>query len=136
MKKVFAILLVIMISFSFAACATGAEKLIGEYEGYYLESEDNIISVTNYAPYDFFHLPKYQELAQYGDGAGIDNEGVVYCIFITDTSKEDTYYSAEFDENRTLLCEEGTFFTDEAAKNEIVTRLLDMLDSLKGTYIA
>ncbi len=135
MKRIFAALLVIMLVFSFTACTLGAEKLSGEYAGYYLENEDSTISVTNYHPYNFFNLPDYQELAQYGDGVGIDREDAVYFIFITDTSKEDTYYSAEFDENGTLLCEEGTFFADEAAKKETVTRLLNMLDDLKGTYI-
>ena len=113
-------------------CSAGAEKLSGEYEGYYLTREDGRVSVTNYAPYDFFHLPDYQEHAEYGDGAGLENEGVVYYVFITDTTKEDSYYCAEFDgETRELLCEEDTFFTDETAKNEAVSRLLNMLDTLK-----
>ena len=124
--------LVIVLVLLLCGCTGGAEKLTGEYAGYYLVRENETVSVTNYAPYDFFHLPDYQELAQYGDGAGLDNEGVVYFVFITDTSKEDTYYSAEFDgETRALLCEEGTFFADEATKNETVDRLLDMLDTLK-----
>ncbi len=130
MKKLicFVIILVLLL----CGCTGGAEKLSGQYEGYYLENDEGILSVTNYAPYGFLNLPHYQELAQYGDGAGIDNEGVVYFIFITDTSKEDTYYSAEFDgETRELLCEEGAFFADEKAKNEAVDRLLNMLDALK-----
>lgn len=131
MKRCFAFVLALVLTLSLSACTFGAEKLTGQYEGYYLAQEDGILSVTNYAPYDFFHLPDYQELAEYGDGAGIDNKGLVYYIFITDTSKEDTYYTAEFDENRTLLCEEGTFFTDESNKEQTVTKLLDMLDALK-----
>ena len=132
MKRCFAFALAFLLAFGLSACALGAEKLTGEYEGYYLTKEDGILSVTNYAPYDFFHLPDYQELAEYGDGAGLDNKGLIYYIFITDISKKDTYYTAEFDANRTLLCEEGTFFTDESAKEQTVTKLLDMLDALKG----
>ena len=130
MKKLSCVMIVLAVLL--CGCTVGAEKLTGEYEGYYLVRENDTVSVTNYAPYNFFALPEYQELAEYGDGVGIDNEGVVYFIFITDTSKEDAYYSAEFDgETRELLCEEGTFFTDETAKNETITRLLDMLDVLK-----
>ena len=135
MKRCFAFGLACILVFSLSACTLGAEKLTGEYEGYYLAKEDGILSVTNYAPYDFFHLPDYQELAEYGDGAGLDNEGIVYYIFITDTSKEDTYYTAEFDENRKLLCEEDKFFADEETKTQAVNRLLNMLDDLKAQHI-
>ena len=132
MKRFLAVLFAVILVISFSACTMGVQKLTGEYEGYYLVRENNTVSVTNYAPYNFFALPEYQELAEYGDGVGIDNEGVVYFIFITDTSKEDAYYSAEFDgETRKLLCEEGTFFTDETTKDETVDRLLDILDALK-----
>lgn len=132
MKRCIALVLAFMLVFALSACTFGAEKLTGEYEDYYLTREDGILSVTNYAPYDFFHLPDYQELAEYGDGAGLDHEGVVYYIFITDTSKEECFYTAEFDgQTRELLCEEGTFFADEAAKNQTVTRLLNMLDDIK-----
>ncbi len=133
MKKTKVLLLVLVCALLFAACAGGAEKLTGAYEGYYLTNEDGVLSVTNYQPYNFFALPDYQELVEYGDGAGLDNEGVVYFVFVTDTSKEDCYYSAEFDgQTRDLLCEEGTFFADENAKNETVTRLLNMIDALKN----
>ncbi len=124
--------LVMVLALLLCGCTGGAEKLTGEYAGYYLVRENDTVSVTNYAPYNFFALPDYQELAEYGDGAGLENEGVVYYIFITDTSKKDTYYTAEFDgTTQALLCEEGTFFADEAAKNETVNRLLNMLDALK-----
>ena len=132
MKKHSVLLIILLSALLLSACAGGAEKLSGAYEGYYLTNEDGIVSVTNYQPYNFFALPDYQELVEYGDGAGLDNEGVVYFIFITDTSKEDCYYSAEFDgATRQLLCEEGTFFADEYTKNETVTRLLNMMDALK-----
>ena len=125
--------LILVTALVFSGCTLGAEKLTGEYEGYYLSHETNVVSVTNYAPFDFFNLPDYQELAEYGYGVGIDNKGIVYSIFITDTSKEDCFYSAEFDgETRQLLCEEGVYFEgNEEAKAETVTRLLDMLDALK-----
>ena len=130
MKKLTCLMLVLVLLL--CGCTGGAQKLSGQYEGYYLENDEGVLSVTNYAPYDFLNLPNYQELAQYGDGAGLENEGVVYYIFITDTSKKDTYYTAEFDgETKELLCEEGTFFADEAAKNETVNRLLTMLDALR-----
>ncbi len=131
MKRTF-ILLMLALVLLLSACSAGAEKLTGEYEGYYLTNEDGTASVTNYHPYNFLSLPDYQELVEYGDGAGLDNAGVVYFIFVTDTAKEDCFYSAEFDGvTRELLCEEGTFFTDENAKQETITRLLDMIDELK-----
>jgi hypothetical protein len=132
MKRWIAVLLAVAFVFGLSACAGGAEKLSGEYAGYYRVDEDGIVSVTNYQPYNFFALPDYQELVEYGDGAGLDNEGVVYFVFITDTAKEDCFYCAEFDgETRELLCEEGTFFDSENAKNATVTRLLDMIDELR-----
>lgn len=129
MKKMVCLWLVFAM---FLCGCTGGEALTGEYEGYYLTREDGILSVTNYAPYDFLNLPDYQELVEYGPGAGLENEGVVYYIFITDTSKKDTYYTAEFDgETREMLCEEGAFFADENAKNETINRLLAMADKLR-----
>ncbi|MBQ9750220.1 MAG: hypothetical protein IJV87_06535 [Clostridia bacterium] len=133
MKKFCVLLIVLVAVLLLSACTGGAEKLSGEYAGYYRANEDGIVSVTNYQPYNFFALPDYQELVEYGDGAGVDNEGVVYFVFVTDTSKEDCFYCAEFDgATRALLCEEGTFFTDENAKIATVTRLLDMMDALKA----
>jgi len=132
MKKHSILLMVLVLALLLPACTGTVEKLTGEYAGYYLTNEDGVLSVTNYHPYHFFDLPDYQELAEYGNGAGLDNEGVVYFIFITHTSKEDCFYSAEFDgATRELLSEEGTFFTDETAKKEAVDRLLNMLDTLK-----
>ena len=132
MKKFCVLLIVLVAALLLSACAGGAEKLSGEYAGYYRANEDGIVSITNYQPYNFLALPEYQELVEYGDGAGLDNEGVVYFIFVTDTSKEDCFYSAEFDgQTRELLCEEGTFFASEQAKQATVNRLLDMLDQLK-----
>ena len=31
-------------------------------------------------------IPSYQEMIDYGDGAGLENEGTVYCILIVDTA--------------------------------------------------
>ena len=133
MKKFRVWLMVLVAALLLSACAGGAEKLSGEYAGYYRANEDGIVSITNYQPYNFLALPEYQELVEYGDGAGIDNKGVVYFVFVTDTSKEDCFYCAEFDgATRALLSEEGTFFDSENAKNATVTRLLDMMDALKA----
>ena len=132
MKKTSILWMVLTIALLLTACTGGAEKLTGEYAGYYLAEEEGAVSVTNYQPYHIFALPDYQELVQYGDGVGLENEGVVYFVFVTDTAKEDCFYSAEFDgETRELLCEEGTFFDSENAKNATVTRLLDMIDELR-----
>ena len=72
---------------------------------------------------------------QYGY-VGLENEGVVYCVYIVDTSvnAEDpsAYYCAELDgETRALLCEEGTLFESEAEKSEAVEKLFDMIDEYK-----
>ena len=132
MKKFRVLLMALVAALLLSACTGDAEKLSGEHAGYYRTNEDGIVSITDYQPYNFLALPDYQELVQYGDGAGIDNKGIVYFVFVTDTSKEDCFYSGEFDgATRALLSEEGTFFTDENAKNATVTRLLDMIDALR-----
>ena len=100
----------------------------------YYEFSDGIKTVTNYHPYNFFAFPNYQELVQYGEGAGLENEGKVYFIYIVDTSMNSddpqAYYCAEFDgETRELLCEDGEYFSTEEEKNAAIERLVGIIDS-------
>ena len=115
-------------------------KLDGEYDGYYMTLEDGTISVSNYHPTDFFNLPSYQELVQYGDGVGVENEGVVYYLYVMDIDKsaddEAVYYVAEFDgADRSLLFEENHYFTIDAEKDQFVTKMLDMIDVLRAEHL-
>ena len=133
MKKVSIILSIILV-FSLVSCL-GVDVLTIEHEGitYYSEYADGIKTITNYYPYNIFALPDYQELIQYGDGAGLENEGVVYFIYIVDTSMDSddsrAYYCAELDgETKELLCEDGEYFSSEAEKNEVVERLLEVIE--------
>ena len=146
MKKVLLIALIGALIFSLASCGVN-KALDGEYSGYYLsvsrciyDSEFDSVSITNYEEsLPFGDYPEYQELVQYGY-VGIENEGVIYLIYIVDTSidpeSSDPYYCAEFDgETRELLFEEGTYFSDKAEQDATVKKLLDMMDALKGEYI-
>ena len=74
-------------------------------------------------------------MAEFGEGAGIKNEGTVYYIYVVDTSIDSespkAYYSAEFDGvTKSLLCEDGEYFSNEEEKNEVVERLLKLIDMI------
>ena len=137
MKKTLLILLALILSFSMISCSNFKDVI--EFKGengetYFYEYSDGIKSITNYHPHKFWALPDYQELVQYGDGAGVENEGKVYFIYVVDTSLDPestkAYYSAEFDgETKELFCEEGEYFSDEAQKNALVERLLSEIDT-------
>ncbi len=138
MKKI-SILLLIILVFSLVSCLR-SDLFEIERDGvtYYLDYSDGIKTVTNYHPYKFWKLPNYQEMVQFGDGAGLENEGVVYFIYVVDTSIDSdnpkAYYTAEFDgETKALLCEEGEYFSNEEEKNEVVERLLELIEMI---YVA
>lgn len=138
MKRIFLFALAFVMVLSLSACTFND---IVEFEGsdgqkYYCEYDDGITTVTNYHPYKFLSLPDYQEMVQYGDGAGLENEGIVYYIYVVDTSinadDPKAYYTAEFDgETKELLCEEGDYFSDETQKSALIERLLNVIDSRK-----
>ena len=136
MKKVLLVAISLVLLLSITSC--GMSSVIEfERDGvtYYYEFSEGIKSVTNYHPYKFWKLPDYQELVQLGEGAGLENEGNVYFIYVVDTSIEPdspkAYYTAEFDaETKTLLCEEGEYFTTEAEKNATVERLINLIDEV------
>lgn len=136
MKKL--LLVVISIALLLAITSCGMSSVL-EFErdgvNYYYEFSEGIKSVTNYHPYKFWKLPIYQELVQLGDGAGLENEGNVYFIYVVDTSIDPdspkAYYTAEFDaETKELLCEEGEYFFEEAEKSATVERLIDLIDTV------
>ncbi len=136
MKKVLLITLSLVLLISLPSCMNSkVTKVDLESGSIYYEYDGEIITVTNYHPYKFWSLPDYQEMIQYGDGAGLENEGVVYFIYVVDTSVDSddpkAYYSAEFDgETKELLCEDGEYFTDEAEKNAAVERLFNLIDNI------
>ncbi len=104
------------------------------YTGYYLTSEDGVLSITNYDP-DGSDMPSYQELIVYGDGAGLETQGVVYYIYIVDADSVDSetgegkYYMAEFaDDTHELLTEDNQYFSSEVEKENIINELIEMMD--------
>jgi len=133
MKKLLSGLLLLTLLLSLTACGGEVIEFVGEdNEEYYYEYSDGIKSVTNYHPYKFWALPDYQELVQYGDGAGLENEGTVYFIYVVDTSRDsqsaEAYYTAELDgATEELLFEDGAYFSDDSAKTATVERLLDII---------
>ena len=137
MKRFILIIISLILIFSLSSCNVGVvQKLDGEFEDYYYESSKGIKTVTNYHPYNVSSLPTYQEMIQFGDGAGLENEGKVYFIYVVDTSKnpdsDEAYYTAEFDATtRAMLCESGEYFTDEETKNETLKRLFEVFDSIE-----
>ena len=135
MKKLLLTVLTFCLMLSLFSCAF---KDVIEFQGddgktYYYEYSEGIKTITNYHPYKFWALPDYQEMVQYGDGAGLENGGAVYFIYVVDTSIDSddpkAYYSAELDgESKELLCESGEYFSDEAGKREVIDRLLNEID--------
>lgn len=135
MKKMRMIALVLSLLLSLSSCAFFD---VIEFEGkngekYFYEYSDGVKTVTNYHPYEFWALPVYQELVQYGDGAGLENDGTVYFIYIVNTSinadDAKAYYSAELDgETKELLCENGEYFADEVDKIAAIERLIYEID--------
>ncbi len=145
MKKISAIMLIMILALSLAACGliglknTSVISLADKYPGYYANFEDGIISITNYHPYDFADLPDYQELIEYGDGAGLENEGTVYFIFVVNTkySTEDNehFYCAELaDGTLNVLTEEDSYFASDAEKTAAVNKLMEIMEYVKETY--
>lgn len=138
MKKVLLILISYVLLLSLISCNANVIEFTHDGVTYYYEFSDGIKTITNYHPYKFWELPNYQEMIQLGDGAGLENEGVVYFIYVVDTSIDpdspSAYYTAEFDgETNTLLCEDGEYFSNEEEKNAVIERLLELIDTI---YVA
>lgn len=135
MKKILLFIISIALLLSITSCdMSNVMEFSRDGVTYYYEYSDGIKTVTNYHPYKFWKLPDYQEMVQLGDGAGLENEGNVYFIYVVDTSidpeSSKAYYTAELDaETKELLCEDGEYFSSEAEKNATVERLLDLIDT-------
>ena len=137
MKKLLLISISLVLLFSLFSCSMlDVIEFTGKDGGtYFYEFSDGIKTITNYHPYKFWSLPHYQEMVQYGDGAGLENEGRVYFIYVVDTSIDadspKAYYTAEFDaKTKELLSEEGEYFEDEETKNSVIEKLLKMVDEV------
>lgn len=136
MKKVLLILILCVLLLSLISCNANVIEFTHDDVTYYYEFSDGIKTITNYHPYKFWELPNYQEMIQLGDGAGLENEGVVYFIYVVDTSIDpdspSAYYTAEFDaETRVLLFEEGGYFASEEEKKATVDRLFHLIDTVR-----
>ena len=135
MKKLLLLTISLILLFSLTSCSIlDIIEFTKDETTYYYEYSDGIKTITNYHPYKFWKLPAYQELVQLGDDAGLENTGVVYFIYVVDTSVDPNdpkaYYSAEFDgQSKELLCEDGEYFTDEAEKRALTDRLIDLIDT-------
>lgn len=135
MKKTLLIVISVVLLLSLASCGmSNVSEFTSDGVTYYYEYSEGIKTITNYHPYKFWKLPDYQEMVQFGDDAGLENEGVVYFIYVVDTSIDPddskAYYSAEFDgETKELLCEDGEYFSNEADKQAFVDRLINLIDT-------
>ena len=134
MKKLLLLAISLVLLLSLTSCSMlDVIEFTEDGATYYYEYSDGIKTITNYHPYKFWKLPAYQELVQLGEDAGLENTGVVYFIYVVDTSVEPddpkAYYSAELDgETKELLCEDGEYFTDETEKTALIDRLVDLID--------
>ena len=137
MKRLLLIVIILCLLLSLISC-NRCNIIEFERDGvtYYYEFANGTKTVTNYHPYSFLALglPDYQEMVQYGDDAGLENDGVVYFIYVVDTSIDPddphAYYSAELDgETKELLCEDGEYFSNEEEKNRVVARLVNIIDT-------
>lgn len=113
--------------------------ILEDYPGYYAMMEEGIVSVTNYDPNAIGHIPAYQELIEYGEGAGMENPGLVYSILILDCDQLDgeeaVYYASEWDgASKALLMEEDHFFSSSEKKDETVEKLMEILESAKNHF--
>ncbi|MBO1003863.1 hypothetical protein [Pseudogracilibacillus auburnensis] len=100
-----------------------------KYPSYYVEFETDSgfesIFIMNYDPYDFDHLPEYQEVVQYGF-VSLTIEDVVYAV---DILEGDDFYSAEFDaETGAVLSEEGDWAPDGEDLSKFVEEKLEMME--------
>ena len=138
MKRLLLIIIALCLFISLVSC-NRVDIIEFERDGvtYYYEYSHGIKTVTNYHPYKFFTwgLPDYQEMVQYGNDVGLENDGVVYFIYVVDTSIDPddpkAYYIAELDgETKELLCEDGEYFSSEEEKNGTVMRLVDIIDTI------
>ncbi|MBQ8320784.1 MAG: hypothetical protein IJX92_00275 [Clostridia bacterium] len=143
MKRIGFVLCSLFLIITLASCSLGTYALEGEYEGYYLRSSGGIVSITNYHPFSTNGYPSYQELVEYGDGAGLENDGVVYYIMIVDIlegediiDSSSVYYCAELDgETKEILSEENYYFSSDELRDAALDRLLTMIDDVKDEYL-
>lgn len=136
MRRFLLIAVSVVLLISITSCAAyDVIEFTGENgETYFYEYSEGIKTITNYHPCKLWEMPSYQEMIQYGDGAGLENEGAVYFIYVVDTSidAEDSkaYYCAELDgSTKALICEDGEYFASEAEKSATVERLLNEMDT-------
>ena len=134
-KKAFSFVIILTLLLSLVSCGGfGVHEFSQDGITYYYEYSDGIKTVTNYHPTKLSSLPTYQEMVQLGDGAGLENEGVVYFVYAVDTTidpdDEKAYYSAELDgTTKQLLLEDGEYFATEAEKEAFISRLIALIDA-------
>lgn len=148
MKKIIGLIIVFVLLFTFAACGdsnsssdtnnqnASTSNLKDKYPGYYANFDEGIISVTNYDPDDTGSIPSYQELIDYGEGAGLESEGTVYYIYLFDSANSsennEKYYYAELaDETMEVLIEEDSYFASEEERKEIVDKLIEIMNYVR-----
>lgn len=113
-------------------------NLENKYPGYYASFDEGIVSITNYDPINLGNLPSYQEMIEYGDGAGLKNKGAVYCIYIVDTTalstetNEKCYYAELEDATMNLLIEEDSYFANAEERKEIVDKLIEIMKYVRN----
>lgn len=149
MEKAIGLLMALAMPFALVACGnsnngigtnnqnSSTTNLEDKYPGYYANFDEGIISVTNYDPDDMGNIPSYQEMIDYGDGAGLENGDTVYCILIVDTAvptdeNEKCYYTELADETMETLVEEDTYFVDQEERKATVDRLIEIINYVRN----
>lgn len=148
MKKIIGLIMFLVMIFTLTACGSSngdsaannqnssTLNLEEKYPGYYANFDEGIISVTNYDPDDMNKIPSYQEMIDYGDGAGLENDGTVYCIYILDsansTEDNEKYYYAELtDGTMEVLNEEDSLYANEEERKVVVDKLIEIMNYVR-----
>ncbi len=144
MKKIIVLIIAFAMLSTLYACGNDGTdmnnstlNLEEKYSGYYADFEEGIISVINYDPNDMSSIPTYQELISYGEGAGLENKGTVYYIYVFDSlnsnkSNERYYYAELADETMEVLIEEDKYFENEIDRKKVVDKLIEIMNYVRN----
>lgn len=140
MKKIFLMLICVLLLFSFAGCGESESnsgnntipysydetEFTTNYPGYFVKYEKGILTVTNHDS-DKDTYPEEQEMIQYGE-CGIHNDGVIYFIYITN---EESYCYLEMDPTtQEILHEDDPMFNGSEERNERVNKLIEIINTI------
>ncbi len=140
MKKIFIMLVCVLLLFSFAGCGESESnsdnntipysynetEFAANYPGYFVKYEKGTLTVTNHDS-DKDTYPEEQEMIQYGE-CGIHNDGVIYFIYIMN---EESYCYLEMDPTtQEILHEDDPMFNGSEERNERVNKLIEIINTI------